>query len=64
MAAREVPAWMDYYDATRLKGFKGFAYLAAQRPEEARSVLTDALSMLDGAAVKQRAVFLADLATT
>jgi hypothetical protein len=62
--ALEVPTWMDYYDATRLKGFKGFAYLAAGQPEEARTVLHDALSMLDGGAVKQRAVFLADLATT
>jgi transcriptional regulator with XRE-family HTH domain len=62
--AREVPTWMDYYDATRLKGFKGFAYLAAGQPEEARTVLHDALSRLDGGAVKQRAVFLADLATT
>jgi hypothetical protein len=63
VAAREVPTWMDYYDAHRLKGFKGFAYLAAGKPEEARNVLNDALSMLDGAAVKQRAVFLADHAT-
>jgi hypothetical protein len=62
--AREVPLWMDYYDANRLKGFKGFAYLAAGKPEEARDVLNDALSMLDAGAVKQRAVFLADLATT
>ncbi len=64
VAAREVPTWMDYYDTNRLKGFKGFAYLAAGKPEEARNVLNDALSMLDGVAVKQRAVFLADLATT
>jgi len=64
VAAHEVPAWMDYYDATRLKGFKGFAYLAAGKPEEARNALGDALSTLDAGAVKQRAVFLADLATT
>jgi hypothetical protein len=64
VVAREVPTWMDYYDANRLQGFKGFAYLAAGKPEEARSVLTGALSVLDGVAVKQRAVFLADLATT
>jgi len=64
VAGREVPIWMDYYDANRLKGFKGFAYLAAGKPEEARDVLTDALSTLDAGAVKQRAVFLTDLATT
>ncbi len=63
VAAHEVPAWMDYYDATRLKGFKGFAYLAAGKPEEARNALGDALSSLNVGAVKQRAVFLADLAT-
>jgi transcriptional regulator with XRE-family HTH domain/tetratricopeptide (TPR) repeat protein len=62
--AHEVPAWMDYYDATRLKGFKGFAYLTAGRPDEARDALSKALSALDTGAVKQRAVFLADLATT
>jgi transcriptional regulator with XRE-family HTH domain len=64
VATHEVPAWMDYYDATRLKGFKGFAYLAAGKPEEARNALGDALSTLDAGAVKQRAVFLADLGTT
>jgi phosphoglycolate phosphatase-like HAD superfamily hydrolase len=53
---------MDYYDQTRLNGFKGFAYLAAGRPDEARSALSDALAALDTDAVKQRAVFLTDLA--
>ena len=61
---REVPVWMDYYDTTRLQGFKGFTYLKAGKPEEARTVLSEALSGLDGHAVKQRAVFLTDLATT
>jgi transcriptional regulator with XRE-family HTH domain len=62
--AHELPTWMDYYDQTRLNGFKGFAYLAAGRPDEARSALSDALAALDTDAVKQRAVFLTDLATT
>jgi transcriptional regulator with XRE-family HTH domain len=62
--ANEVPTWMDYYDETRLQGFKGFAYLAARKPEEARVALSKALATLDAGAVKQRAVFLADLATT
>jgi hypothetical protein len=44
---------MDYYDQTRLNGFKGFAYLAAGRPDEARSALSDALAALDTDAVKQ-----------
>jgi transcriptional regulator with XRE-family HTH domain/tetratricopeptide (TPR) repeat protein len=60
----EVPAWMDYYDMTRLQGFKGYAYLKAGKPDEARTALGEALSALDGHAVKQRAVFLTDLATT
>jgi hypothetical protein len=60
----EVPVWMDYYDTTRLQGFKGFAYLKAGKPDEARTALVEALSGLDGHAVKQRAVFLTDLATT
>jgi ATP/maltotriose-dependent transcriptional regulator MalT len=55
---------MDYYDGTRLKGFRGFAYLTAGKPSEARDALSEALSALDTGAVKQRAVFLADLATT
>jgi hypothetical protein len=62
--AHEIPAWMDYYDGSRLNGFKGFAYLTAGRPAEARAALSDALSALDLDAVKQRAVFLTDLATT
>jgi hypothetical protein len=60
----EIPVWMDYYDTTRLQGFKGFAYLKAGKPEEARTALGEALSGLDDHAVKQRAVFLTDLATT
>jgi hypothetical protein len=55
---------MDYYDMTRLQGFKGFAYLKAGKRDEARTALCEALSGLDGHAVKQRAVFLTDLATT
>ncbi len=64
VVAHELPAWMDYYDQTRLNGFKGFAYLAAGKPDEARTALSDALAALDVDAVKQRAVFLTDLATT
>jgi transcriptional regulator with XRE-family HTH domain/tetratricopeptide (TPR) repeat protein len=60
----ELPIWMDYYDQTRLEGFKGFAYLSGGKPEEARTALSEALATLDIAALKQRAVFLTDLATT
>ena len=63
VVAQEVPAWMDYYDQTRLNGFKGFAYLTAGKPDEARTALSEALAALDASAVKQRAVFQTDLAT-
>lgn len=46
-----------------LKGFKGFAYLTAGKPAEARTALSEALAELDASAVKQRAVFFTDLAT-
>lgn len=55
--------WFDYYDATRLAGFAGYATLRAGQLDTARLALTDALATLPRSAVKQRAVFLADLAT-
>jgi hypothetical protein len=55
--------WFDYYDATRVAGFAGYATLRAGQLDEARAALTDALAKLPRTAVKQRAVFLADLAT-
>lgn len=55
--------WFDYYDATRLSGFAGYATLRAGRPDESYAALTEALGGLPQAAVKQRAVFLADIAT-
>ena len=60
--AAELP-WFDYYDATRLAGFAGYATLRAGRHDEARAELSTALGKLPRSAVKQRAVFLADLAT-
>lgn len=56
-------AWFDYYDATRLAGFTGYATLRAGRYDDARTELGTALGKLARSAVKQRAVFLADLAT-
>ncbi|MDQ1675722.1 MAG: hypothetical protein QOC93_866 [Actinomycetota bacterium] len=58
------PAWFDYYNAARLDGFKGAALLAAGRTNDARLTLRSALRNLPSGAVKQRSVFLADLATT
>jgi len=60
----EVPVWLDYYDATRLYGFKGYALLAAGQPAAARDALSAAVTGLDASAVKQRTVFLADQATS
>ncbi len=58
--ARDLP-WFDYYDATRLAGFAGYATLRAGRHAEAGVELRTALGKLPRGAVKQRAVFLADL---
>jgi transcriptional regulator with XRE-family HTH domain len=55
--------WFDYYDATRLAGFAGYATLRAGRYDDARTELGTALGELARSAVKQRAVFLADFAT-
>jgi transcriptional regulator with XRE-family HTH domain len=55
--------WFDYYDSPRLDGFAGYAELHAQRFDESRATLTNALDRLPRQAVKQRAVFLCDLAT-
>ena len=55
--------WFDYYDSPRLDGFAGYAELRARRFDESRATLTNALDRLPRQAVKQRAVFLCDLAT-
>jgi transcriptional regulator with XRE-family HTH domain len=55
--------WFDYYDDTRLAGFAGYATLRAGKLDAARVALTQALAKLPRSAVKQRAVFLVDLAT-
>ena len=56
------PAWLDFYDASRLAGFTGQAMLIADRRADAVAALETALAGLAGNAVKQRAVLLADLA--
>ncbi|GAA3450553.1 helix-turn-helix domain-containing protein [Dactylosporangium matsuzakiense] len=59
-----VPVWFDYYSADRLAGFRGYTLLRLDRGDDARTVLTAALKGLEPEAVKQRAVFLADIATS
>lgn len=58
-----LPVWFDYFDRARLAGFCGYAQLRAGRRAEAAGYLTSALRELPPAAIKQRAVFLTDLAT-
>ena len=58
------PAWFDYYSGDRLDGFRGRALLQLGRPDEARASLTSALRGLGPGAVKQRAVFLFDIAAS
>ncbi len=55
--------WFDYYDSTRLDGFAGYALLRFGHLDQAHATLHGAAASLPGSAVKQRAVFLADLAT-
>ena len=55
--------WFDYYDETRLAGFEGYATLRGGKLDASREALTGALRTLPRDAVKQRAVFLVDLAT-
>jgi transcriptional regulator with XRE-family HTH domain len=56
------PAWLDYYDASRLTGFSGFCQLAAGRPSRAAEALEHNLRGLTPGAGKQRSITLADLA--
>ncbi|MBT8227169.1 MAG: helix-turn-helix transcriptional regulator [Dactylosporangium sp.] len=59
-----VPNWFDYYSADRLAGFRGYTLLKLGRAEQARTALSTALAGLAPTAVKQRAVFLTDVAST
>jgi tetratricopeptide (TPR) repeat protein len=56
------PLWFDFYDASRLEGFKGDSYQAFGRNAEARSCLERSLESLPSESTKQRSVVLADLA--
>jgi tetratricopeptide (TPR) repeat protein len=57
------PAWFDYYDASRLAGFKGQVHIRLGQPETAHAVLEEAMGALSQDATKQRACYLADQAT-
>lgn len=58
------PAWFDYYDASRLHGFEGYALMrCGSMSASATRVLERALVELDRSAIKQRTIFLTDLAT-
>jgi tetratricopeptide (TPR) repeat protein len=57
------PAWFDYYDRSRLAGFKGQVHIRLAQPEAAHAVLEEAIGALDPDAAKQRACYLADRAT-
>ncbi|WP_330183826.1 XRE family transcriptional regulator [Nocardia sp. NBC_01503] len=60
--ANPSPAWLDWFSPTRLAGFKGNTLIVAGRGREARETLEQVLVDLPEDAVKQRAVYLADLA--
>lgn len=56
------PAYFDYFDAARLAGFQGSALSRFGNYPGAATALTDAADGLAPHAVKQRAVYLTDLA--
>jgi hypothetical protein len=59
---RGTPEWLDFFDASRLAGFKGYCRLATGRGGEAAVSLEFMLRNLPTSAAKQRSITLADLA--
>jgi hypothetical protein len=59
---RPPPPWLDWFSEVRLAGFKGNTLMVAGQGQQARETLERVLAELPEADVKQRAVFLADLA--
>jgi len=59
---RATPAWLDWFSADRLAGFKGNTPLIDGQAGAARATLLQVLERSVGAEAKQRAVTLADLA--
>lgn len=60
--AGDEPEWLDYYDASRLSGFKGYCQLTTGRNGEAATSLERTLRTLPASSAKQRSIALADLA--
>jgi ATP/maltotriose-dependent transcriptional regulator MalT len=58
----ERPEWFDYYDRSRLAGFKGQVHILLTQPDRAHTVLEEAIGALEPEAAKQRACYLADRA--
>ncbi|MEV4873237.1 transcriptional regulator [Streptomyces syringium] len=56
------PVWMDWFDVTRLKAFKGNTQLKAGHLPQARTTLLEALDELPDGSDKQRTVIYGDLA--
>lgn len=56
------PQWLDFYDASRLAGFKGYCQMATGRTGEAAVSLENTLRTLPPSGEKQRSITLADLA--
>ncbi len=57
------PAWLDWFNPTRLAGFKGSTLLTAGRGREARATLEGVLTNLPTGSIKQRTIYLADMAS-
>jgi len=58
-----LPSWFDYYDRSRLDGFRGYTYQMFGKLEEAELSLEGAVAALPERCAKQRSVVLTDLAT-
>ncbi|WP_107656031.1 transcriptional regulator [Nocardia suismassiliense] len=56
------PAWLDWFSPIRLAGFKGNTLMVAGRGREARETLEQVLADLPDEAIKQRSIYLADIA--
>ncbi|WP_433622950.1 helix-turn-helix domain-containing protein [Nocardia sp. CA-120079] len=56
------PAWLDWFSPTRLAGFKGNTLITAGHGREARETLERVIADLPDDAVKQKSIYLADLA--
>ncbi|MFC9433993.1 XRE family transcriptional regulator [Nocardia sp. NPDC057030] len=60
--AQPSPVWLDWFSPVRLAGFKGNTLMVAGRAREARETLEQVLAELPEDAIKQRSIYLADIA--